>query len=423
MPEYKFEHDHFLNETSRSRVMISMHPVLPDSVKRHPKPISLGLGEPYYELQPITSLQVKLVDNQEALISRLDKNDKQMNLAESLSYGEMTGFKELWTNIREFVCDMGNQPAYSDWGIHPSFGRSNGLFRIMQTFINPGDVVLVEEFVSERSLSIISHAGGILVPLKFDSSSGITPNLFLSILRNWEQTHSSTKFPKILLTTPSGPEPTGVTQSLEVRQEIYDICEKFNLLIVEDDPSSYISLQNFSSVSEYKSTLTKSYLSLDTSGRVLRIESFSTYFGPGLRLGYIICHNRFIDFLKVFSEIVNDAPLGPTQLLVNNTILLMGGWENWLMSLSRKYNARKELVREELGQKSKITVTIPKTGTCLGLTMNGTSIKSFVEKCHRNGLLMRICTSVLGKEIIKISLADGNDEEFTSAVMRLNSLI
>ena len=39
---------------------------------------------------------------------------------------------------------------------------------------------------------------------------------------------------------PTGGNPTGTVMPLERKKEIYDICSRYNLLILEDDPYYFI---------------------------------------------------------------------------------------------------------------------------------------------------------------------------------------
>ena len=41
----------------------------------------------------------------------------------------------------------------------------------------------------------------------------------------------------------------------------------------------------------------RSYLSRDTEGRVVRIDTFSKIFGPGIRTGWIQCNSLFAERL------------------------------------------------------------------------------------------------------------------------------
>lgn len=86
------------------------------------------------------------------------------------------------------------------------------------------------------------------------------------------------KMPKVLYINPTGSNPTGTTMPEERRREIYKICCKYNILILEDDAYCFM---------HFLDKAPPSFLSLDVEGRVLRFDSFSKVLSSGLRLGWV----------------------------------------------------------------------------------------------------------------------------------------
>ena len=74
------------------------------------------------------------------------------------------------------------------------------------------------------------------------------------------------KMPKVLYLNPTGSNPTGTTMPAERRREIYNICCKYNILILEDDAYCFM---------HFLDENPPSFLSLDTEGRVVRFDSLS----------------------------------------------------------------------------------------------------------------------------------------------------
>ena len=66
----------------------------------------------------------------------------------------------------------------------------------------------------------------------------------------------------------------GATQTLERKQEIYRICQEFDILIMEDDPYYYLQYTPGKPPRGLQG-LGTSYLKLDTHCRVMRLDSFS----------------------------------------------------------------------------------------------------------------------------------------------------
>jgi DNA-binding transcriptional MocR family regulator len=183
-----------------------------------------------------------------------------------------------------------------------------------------------------------------------------------------------------------GQNPTGGNLSIERRREIYALCQKYDVIIVEDDP--YWNLQfpsayekearyrgasteptpyNRSYNAEGKSSgyafldsLLPSYLSIDTEGRVVRLDTFSKTIAPGSRLGWITAQPAVIERITRITEVTTQQPSGFVQSIIAQTIIgeqlkdkgalalkkqevsswRMDGWVRWLEGLRGGYERR-----------------------------------------------------------------------------------
>lgn len=69
------------------------------------------------------------------------------------------------------------------------------------------------------------------------------------------------------------------------RKEIYDLCVKYDIIICEDDPYSFLQFPEYkigetdalttTNPTEFLSSLAPSFLEFDTQGRVIRLDTFS----------------------------------------------------------------------------------------------------------------------------------------------------
>lgn len=95
---------------------------------------------------------------------------------------------------------------------------------------------------------------------------------------------------------------------LERRKQIYKICCKYNLIILEDDAYYFL---------HFLDEQPRSFLSLDTEGRVIRFDSMSKVLSSGLRLGWLtgpkpLVHN--IE-LHIQSSILHSSTLSQVRFL------------------------------------------------------------------------------------------------------------
>lgn len=164
-----------------------------------------------------------------------------------------------------------------------------------------------------------------------------------------------------------GHNPTGVLLSLERRKELYAVCSKFDVIIVEDDPYWYLQFPS-AAVEESKSrnkppvadafsspykpaktsgypfldSLVPSFLSVDTDGRVIRLDTFSKTVAPGCRLGWITAQPDLVERYVRISETSTQQPSGFVQSVISELVLGSQPAETtstWLSLCSNKERA------------------------------------------------------------------------------------
>ena len=310
----------------------------------------------------------------------------------------------------------------NDYDIVITSGTSASCFYLTQLLCDEDKTILIEEFTYPVILSNLSMTKGHIAPFNLNMNAtqenGENPidivyleNLFT----NWFQIYPNKPFPSVLYTIPIQ-NPTGLVQSSKHRREVYELCKKNNVLIIEDDPYGNILLtddkmeENVTPASssssnddklkkfqiskkKYLSTLSNaaSYLSIDTEGIVIRCESVSKVFAPGLRVGVIIANKFFIERLKNIIDcttreisgasmtIFNECCYGMDKLLVrelqNNDIEPLDGWIQWCMNLSHRYKLRQHTLLQQLYktnafQKNLFKCIEPKFGMFLCIQLN-----------------------------------------------------
>lgn len=188
-----------------------------------------------------------------------------------------------------------------------------------------------------------------------------------------------------------GQNPTSGLLSLKRRKEIYALCQKYDVLIIEDDPYWYLQYPSANAMSikargkpvsinhpvnphshnynadkakptsgyPFLDSLVPSYLHVDTDARVIRLDTFSKTVAPGCRLGWITAQPRFIEKMLRITETSTQQPSGFVQSLIAELIMgpqtpsdggrggskdgsgwNMDGWVRWLEGLRGNYERR-----------------------------------------------------------------------------------
>lgn len=146
--------------------------------------------------------------------------------------------------------------------------------------------------------------------------------------------------------------------SVKRKQAIYDVAEKHDLIIIEDDPYYFLqanvpppSNQPFDP-SPFIAALPSSFLSIDSSGRVIRLDSFSKVLAPGLRAGWVTAPTEVIERFNSYYEVTTVGVSGPTQLMLYSLLEVKwghAGFLEWLQGLAGEYGRRLDVVLKAAG--------------------------------------------------------------------------
>ena len=154
-------------------------------------------------------------------------------------------------------------------------GSGEALAMLIKALTDPGDVVLTEEFVYLGTLRQLRLFGADVVGIKCDQQGLVIQDLEDTLKRLSGQG----KRVKYLYTIPSFQNPMGWTMPLERRKRVLDLTREYGVPVLEDD--CYVDLR-------FEGDGVTSFHSLDDTGQVLYVGSFSKIIAPGIRMGYLV---------------------------------------------------------------------------------------------------------------------------------------
>ncbi|MBC8183612.1 PLP-dependent aminotransferase family protein [candidate division KSB1 bacterium] len=173
-------------------------------------------------------------------------------------------------------------------------GCQEGLFIMAYLFQNPGDKIIMSEPSYPGTLSAYKSFTNNFITVPIDSN-GIRTDIVQHRLEDIKR--AGEPLPKMIYTIPNGHNPGGVTLSIERRKHLIEIANRWDLIILEDDPYQLVELDNKPKLPTIQS--------LDTEGRVVRLDSFSKIFAPGLRIGYASGPTEIIRQFVLFKQSAN----------------------------------------------------------------------------------------------------------------------
>lgn len=161
-------------------------------------------------------------------------------------------------------------------------GAAGGLANLCETFLDPGDVVIVERPTFPGSLRTIKSCLPEVVGVDVDEH-GLIPEQLEAALGSVQM---AGKRPKLLYTISNFHNPAGATLSMERRERVVELCRSHGVLIIQDDAYGAISIGR-----EPHPTL----FSLAGGAGAVLLGTFSKTLATGLRVGWIMGEQPLID--------------------------------------------------------------------------------------------------------------------------------
>jgi aromatic amino acid aminotransferase I / 2-aminoadipate transaminase len=305
------------------------------------------------------------------------------DISTAFNYGQGTGAAQLLRFITEHT-ELVHRPPYKDWQCTMSVGSTSALDMVLRMFTQRGDIVLSEEYTFATAIDTMAPLGVKAVGIKMDEE-GLLPDSMDEILTNWDPLmHEGARKPRLLYTVPTGQNPTGATQGLERRRAIYTVCQKHDIVIIEDEPYYFLQMQPYTgadspdppapaSHEEFLGALVPSYLSMDSDGRVFRMDSVSKIIGPGFRLGWVTASEQIVTRFKKHADLSTQSPSGLSQLALFKLLdehWGHGGFLDWLLHMRLEYTKRRNVILDACEKhlpKEVISWTPPMAGMFVSL--------------------------------------------------------
>ncbi len=240
-----------------------------------PEIISLAGGNPASELFPGDEL------------SKIAGKILMTNPTGALQYGTTDGVPAMKECAKSRAAKVNS--VKEDDQIIIMTGANQGIDLTAKALINKGDKIIVESPSFIGSLNAFRTYESQLVGVKVEDD-GMSMEGLEKALKNNDGV-------KLIYTIPTFQNPTGTTMSLEKRKKLIELANKYDVLVLEDNP--YGDLR-------FRGEDVPTIKSLDTEGRVIYAGSFSKILSPGMRLGYIIGAPAIVEKIEILKQ-VNDV--------------------------------------------------------------------------------------------------------------------
>lgn len=330
-PEY---YTRFLSDAAKERNPSPIRELYP--LEARPGVISLLAGKPNATTFPFTS--IKLTARSPTDPSReIETEVNGKALAEGLQYGPTAGLPSLCEWVYELQAREHGRKKGEGWRVSIGAGSQDVIYKAVMAMVNPGDSVLVECPVYAGVLPMFQALHCDLIEVETDSH-GIKSNSLRSILQNWPSTKPR---PRVLYTVPYGCNPTGMTATLDRRQEVLALAREYDFIILEDDPYYYLY---YGDAQRYPSYFTLE-LQQPEVGRVLRFDSLSKILSSGIRIGFASGPEPLLQAIDMHTAVANLQTSSLTQAITYSLLDAWGysGFKAHTETVSRFYREKRDV--------------------------------------------------------------------------------
>ena len=166
-------------------------------------------------------------------------------------------------------------------------GSEQGIDLCVRAFVNPHDVVLVEQSTFFPALQALRSADARIIPVPMDEH-GMNTEILSGLCARFH--------PKMIYTNPTFHNPTGTTLTLARRRELIAAAMRHGCIIVEDDPYGQL---------RYGGEAVTPLKGMENAGYVVHLSTFSKTITPGLRTGWLIADPHVIARLASLRRMVD----------------------------------------------------------------------------------------------------------------------
>jgi 2-aminoadipate transaminase len=331
----------------------------------------------------------------------------------ALQYGANRGYDRLLEQLQiKLKRDQGIECTEEELLIVGGAGQGLGL--IADAFCDPGDVIISEEPTWMGAVRHFRGIGADVEPVRVDDE-GTSIDELNSVI---ERVQAEGRKPKLIYVIPNFQNPIGVTATVERRKELIELATRHMIPIVEDD--AYSDLR-------YRGEKLPTMYSLDDSGMVIYLSTFSKIIGAGLRLGWIVAHPRFI---SAFAAMKQEGGTSPFVSAAVTEFCASGTLTEHIGELRNVYGGRHKAMMKALAEHMPhgATWTDPDGGFFVWVTLpDGVTIGDVNPKLKDAGVDVSPGTQFYyhggGEHAVRLSFSFANEQQIETGVKELASAI
>lgn len=184
---------------------------------------------------------------------------------------------------------------------------------------------------------------------------------------------------RLVIATPSHHIPTGATMPLTRRQELLRRADELDCVIIEDDYDFEMS---------YLAPPAPALKSLDGSGRVIYIGSFSKSLFPGLRIGYMVAPAPLIARARALRAMMLRHPPSHLQR-ITAYFLALGHYDAHIVRLRQSLKEKRRVLEDALAASDLlIRGAAMQGGSSVWVSAEGVDSRALASNLHDQSVLI-----------------------------------
>ncbi len=251
------------------------------------------------------------------------------NATLALQYGITEGYPPLREDVKKRLHEKFNIGRDTDNTVIMSGGQQ-GLQLACKVMCNEGDAVICENPSFIGALNAFRSLGASPIGVELEDD-GVNIDAL-------EEAFRSTPNAKLFYIISTFHNPAGISTSLEKRRAIYELCVKYGIVILEDNPYGELRFAG-----EEIPTLK----SMDTEGIVIYCGSFSKVLSSGMRLGFVCAPDQIVQKMVVAKQ-VEDVHTNMFSQIVCSKFIREYDFDSHIDGIRALYRRKCNLMLSEL---------------------------------------------------------------------------
>ncbi|MCK4836327.1 MAG: PLP-dependent aminotransferase family protein [Candidatus Aminicenantes bacterium] len=223
----------------------------------------------------------------------------------ALQYGPTKGEDDMLDALKQHMAEFGDRASTEEICITSS--SQQGLDLLSMLFLDENEPIIMELPSYLGAIQAFKRSGADMRGIPMDDE-GMDIEFLIKVL---DELQNQGKKPRFIYTIPDFQNPSGITMSLNRRNNLIEIAHEREILILEDSPYRELSFTN--------KTLPSLWMLSEGKG-VIMLKTFSKILFPGMRMGWMVGENVHIEKIIMLKQSVDLCTPSFNQLILGEYI-------------------------------------------------------------------------------------------------------